>query len=141
MRLSDFNKQNFLSPFPTIAGPTAEDSAPIGDWKSSPKLKLDDFPIAPGPFKPTWESIDKNDPGVPARLREAKFGIWVYFGPQSAAGAAIAQTRRSRSTFFSLRRIPASRRLFVISNNFFNIKIGIIPCCTSNKSQSFVLSS
>lgn len=43
-----------------------------------------DFPIAEGPFEPTWASIEKNYPGTPAWLREAKFGIWVHFGPQSA---------------------------------------------------------
>jgi alpha-L-fucosidase len=42
------------------------------------------LPIAPGPFEPTWESIEKNYPGDPAWLRDAKFGIWVHFGPQSA---------------------------------------------------------
>jgi alpha-L-fucosidase len=43
-----------------------------------------DFPIAAGPYEPTWDSIAKNYPGDPAWLREAKFGIWVHFGPQSA---------------------------------------------------------
>lgn len=43
-----------------------------------------DFPIAEGPFQPTWESIDKNYPADPAWPRKAKFGIWVHFGPQSA---------------------------------------------------------
>ena len=43
-----------------------------------------DFPIAAGPYEPTWESIAKNYPGGPAWLREAKFGFWVHFGPQAA---------------------------------------------------------
>jgi len=55
----------------------------MGDWKSFPELKLE-IPIASGPFEPTWESIEKNYPGEPKWLREAKFGIWVHFGPQSA---------------------------------------------------------
>jgi alpha-L-fucosidase len=46
-------------------------------------MKLE-LPIAPGPFEPTWASIEKNYPGEPAWLRDAKFGIWVHFGPQSA---------------------------------------------------------
>ena len=46
-------------------------------------MKLN-IPIASGPFEPTWESIEKNYPGEPAWLREAKFGIWVHFGPQAA---------------------------------------------------------
>ena len=55
----------------------------MGDWKTFPEIILD-IPIADGPFEPTWESIEKNYPGEPAWLREAKFGIWVHFGPQSA---------------------------------------------------------
>ena len=68
---------------PVIPTPKPIDSEIMGDWKSFPEVKLD-FPIAKGPFEPTWESIEKNYPGEPAWLREAKFGIWVHFGPQSA---------------------------------------------------------
>ena len=42
-----------------------------------------DFAIAPGPFGPTWESIAEHHPAG-RWLREAKFGIWVHFGAQSA---------------------------------------------------------
>ena len=55
----------------------------MADSRSAPEVKLD-LPITPGPFAPTWESIEKNYPGTPAWLREAKFGIWVHFGPQAA---------------------------------------------------------
>ena len=53
------------------------------DPATFPEVKMD-FPIAKGPFQPTWDSIGANYPGNPAWLREAKFGIWVHFGPQSA---------------------------------------------------------
>jgi alpha-L-fucosidase len=43
-----------------------------------------DFPIADGPFEPTWESIAENHPGGPDWFREAKFGIWLHWGPQAA---------------------------------------------------------
>ena len=71
------------NPMPVI--PTAKpiESETMGDWKTFPEVKLD-IPIAKGPFEPTWESIEKNYPGEPAWLREAKFGIWVHFGPQAA---------------------------------------------------------
>lgn len=78
---SDYNS---LTPFPAIPAKLPIDSVPLGDWKSFPELKLTDLPAAPGPFEPTWESIEKNYPGEPSWLREAKFGIWVHFGPQSA---------------------------------------------------------
>jgi alpha-L-fucosidase len=78
------NAQNsLLPPFPVVPPKLPIDSVPMSDWKTFPEMKLD-IPIAPGPFEPTWESIEKNYPGEPAWLREAKFGIWVHFGPQSA---------------------------------------------------------
>lgn len=71
------------NPMPVIPPPELIDSETLGDWKSFPEIKLN-IPIAKGNFEPTWESIEKNYPGEPAWLREAKFGIWVHFGPQSA---------------------------------------------------------
>lgn len=70
-------------PLPEIPAPRAQDTVPMGDVESFSEVKLD-LPIAPGPFSPTWESIEKNYPGEPAWLRDAKFGIWVHFGPQAA---------------------------------------------------------
>lgn len=78
------DSSNLLPPFPVIPAKQPIDSVPLGDWKSFPELKLVDLPTAPGPFEPTWESIEKNYPGEPSWLREAKFGIWVHVGPQSA---------------------------------------------------------
>ena len=72
-----------LAPIPAVPPPQAPDSVPMGDLKSFPEMKLD-IPVASGPFAPTWASIEKNYPGEPAWLRDAKFGIWVHFGPQSA---------------------------------------------------------
>jgi len=74
---------SLLPPFPSIPAKQPIDSVTMGDWKAFPEMQLD-IPITPGPFEPTWESIEKNYPGEPAWLREAKFGIWVHFGPQSA---------------------------------------------------------
>ncbi len=72
-----------LPPIPTVPAPVEIDTVPMGDSKNFPEIKLD-IPVTPGPFEPNWESIEKNYPGEPAWLREAKFGIWVHFGPQSA---------------------------------------------------------
>jgi hypothetical protein len=36
-----------------------------------------------GTVRATWSSIEKNYPGSPKWLRDAKFGTWVHFGPQS----------------------------------------------------------
>jgi len=78
------NDEQYLLPtFPKVPVVLPRDSIKMGDWKSFPEIKLN-IPIATGPFEPTWESIEKNYPGEPAWLREAKFGIWVHFGPQSA---------------------------------------------------------
>ena len=78
-----FAVETKVAPFPDIPPPQAQDSVAMGDARSFPEMKLN-LPIAPGPFEPTWASIEKNYPGVPAWLRDAKFGIWVHFGPQSA---------------------------------------------------------
>jgi alpha-L-fucosidase len=72
-----------LAPLPELPTPQPPDSVPLGDVNTFPEVKLD-LPIASGPFAPTWESIEQNYPGEPAWLRDAKFGIWVHFGPQSA---------------------------------------------------------
>ncbi len=53
------------------------------DPATFPEVKMD-FPIAAGPFQPTWDSIGEHYSEDPAWLRQAKFGIWVHFGPQSA---------------------------------------------------------
>jgi alpha-L-fucosidase len=82
-----------LPPFPEVPAKKPVNSVPMGDWQSFPEMKLD-IPVSPGPFEPTWESIEKNYPGEPAWLREAKFGIWVHFGPQSAGESGDWYARR-----------------------------------------------
>jgi alpha-L-fucosidase len=75
-----------LPAMPAAPSPRAENSVAMGDPAAYPEVKMD-FPIAPGPFEPTWESIAEHYPaqeGGPGWLREAKFGIWVHFGAQSA---------------------------------------------------------
>lgn len=42
-----------------------------------------DFPITPGPFAPTWDSIRQNHPGAPECFRDAKLGAFVHWGPQA----------------------------------------------------------
>jgi alpha-L-fucosidase len=37
-------------------------------------------PIAPGPFQPTWKSLEQYQ--VPEWFRDVKFGIWAHWGPQ-----------------------------------------------------------
>lgn len=74
---------NLLPPFPEIPAKKPINSVEMGDWKTFPEMILN-IPITEGPYEPSWESIEKNYPGEPAWLREAKFGIWVHFGPQSA---------------------------------------------------------
>jgi alpha-L-fucosidase len=40
------------------------------------------YAIAPGPFQPTWESLEQNYK-LPDWYRNAKFGVWMHWGPQS----------------------------------------------------------
>jgi len=44
-----------------------------------------DYPIAEGPFKQDWESLKQYQ--CPEWFRDAKFGIWAHWGPQSVTGA------------------------------------------------------
>ena len=44
----------------------------------SAQLKL---PAIEGPYKPTWESLEQYS--CPEWFRDAKFGIWAHWGPQS----------------------------------------------------------
>jgi alpha-L-fucosidase len=43
------------------------------------------YPIAPGPFSPTWESLEEHYE-LPDWYRDAKFGIWAHWGPQCQPG-------------------------------------------------------
>lgn len=72
-----------LPPMPEIPEHLPVNSVKMGVPDSFPDVQLD-IPIADGPFAPNWESIEANYPGTPEWLRDAKFGIWVHFGPQSA---------------------------------------------------------
>jgi alpha-L-fucosidase len=72
-----------LPPIPPTPPAREVDIVPMGDAKSASEVHLD-LPVSTGPFEPTWESIEKQYPGTPEWLRDAKFGIWVHFGPQSA---------------------------------------------------------
>jgi alpha-L-fucosidase len=83
VKIKSVGDSNLLPPFPEIRTKQPLNSVEMGNWETFPEMKLD-IPITPGPFEPTWESIEKNYPGEPAWLREAKFGIWVHFGPQSS---------------------------------------------------------
>lgn len=66
----------------------------MGDPANFPEVQMD-FPIENGPFAPTWSSILANYPTKDsAWLRQAKFGIWVHFGPQAAGQSGDWYARR-----------------------------------------------
>lgn len=71
---------------PSVPAPAAANSKPVADPASVPEVKMD-FKIAPGPFEPTWDSIKQNYPGVPDWFRQAKFGVFVHWGPQALGGS------------------------------------------------------
>ncbi len=75
--------RNMLPAFPALPQPKPIDSVKLGNIDDFDEVNIG-LPITDGPFAPTWASIEANYPGTPAWLREAKFGIWVHFGPQSA---------------------------------------------------------
>lgn len=76
-------KMPSLPPFPEIPAKLPVNSVPLGNSDTFPEVQLE-IPITSGPFKANWASIEENYPGTPQWLRDAKFGIWVHFGPQSS---------------------------------------------------------
>lgn len=72
-----------LPPFPAIPEKLPVGSVRLGDSKTFEEVQLG-IPIAEGPFKADWASIECNYPGEAGWLREAKVGFWVHFGPQAA---------------------------------------------------------
>lgn len=68
---------------PPVPAPAAPNSKEPADPALFEEIKLD-FPITPGPCGPTWESIRQNYPGEPAWWRDAKFGVFVHWGPQAS---------------------------------------------------------
>ena len=72
-----------LDAAPPVPPPAAPNSKQPADPKDFREVKMD-FQIAPGPFEPTWDSIKKNYPGAPDWFRQAKFGVFVHWGPQAS---------------------------------------------------------
>ncbi len=71
------------APMPPIPPTLPVGSVPFGDTTNLEEVKTS-FPISNGPFEPNWPSINSNYPEDATNwLREAKFGIWVHFGPQA----------------------------------------------------------
>jgi alpha-L-fucosidase len=54
------------------------------EWQSPPTSVPRDISPPPGPFAPEWSSLEKYQ--VPDWYRDAKFGIFVHWGPQTLAG-------------------------------------------------------
>ncbi len=77
-----------LPPMPTVLkGPA--NSVAMRDPADFPEVQMDFSIQTNGPFEPTWPSIAANVPGngTPEWLRQAKFGIWFHYGPQSSLGS------------------------------------------------------
>jgi hypothetical protein len=81
------------TPIPLVPEPERPGTMPMGDPAGFQEVKMD-FPMAVGPFLPTWESINQNYSDYPSWLREAKFGIWVHFGPQASGMSGDWYARR-----------------------------------------------
>ena len=49
--------------------------------KASLLSSITSSPASAGPFRPTWDSLTHYE--VPTWFRDAKFGLWAHWGPQS----------------------------------------------------------
>lgn len=56
----------------------------VSEPASWPSVPMPKFKIADGPFAPNWDSLRKYY-RCPEWFRDAKFGIWAHWGPQSQA--------------------------------------------------------
>lgn len=79
--------------FPEIPVPQPVGAVKMVNSDSFADVQLD-IPITDGPYKASWASIEHNYPGTPQWLRDAKFGIWVHFGPQAAGESGDWYARR-----------------------------------------------
>lgn len=71
---------------PALADPSSESRYPM-DFKAGPvarQLQKVDRGIASGPFRPNWESLKAIR--VPEWFRDAKFGIFLHWGPYAVPG-------------------------------------------------------
>ncbi|MDE5850307.1 MAG: alpha-L-fucosidase [Muribaculaceae bacterium] len=75
--------KTLVDPVPDVRRTLPIGSVPMGSLDDFEEYQLD-LEMTDGPFKANWESIEANYPGSPEWLRDAKFGIWVHFGPQSS---------------------------------------------------------
>ena len=75
--------KTLVDPVPDVRKGFPIGSVPMGSLDDFAEYQLD-LDMEDGPFKANWESIEENYPGSPEWLRDAKFGIWVHFGPQSS---------------------------------------------------------
>jgi len=55
----------------------------ISDPNDFQEVKMD-FPIAAGRFQPSWQSINDNYGQEPEWWRDAKFGVFIHWGPQAS---------------------------------------------------------
>src|SRR5208282_779349 len=74
-----------LPPMPPVPAPLPAGSVPMGNPANFTETNMDFAIETNGPFQPTWSSIAANYPANPPDwLRQAKFGIWVHYGPEAA---------------------------------------------------------
>ena len=60
-------------------------AVPALRWPGAARSAEASLPIEPGAFQPTRASLEAW--AVPEWVRDAKFGIWAHWGPQSAPEA------------------------------------------------------
>jgi len=87
---NSLSRRHFLKTSALIAAGAAANRGLFGQQTGTPRLPPAPIPIdappgfgvAPGPFQPAWDSLAAGFQ-VPEWFRDAKFGIWAHWGPQS----------------------------------------------------------
>ena len=85
------SKQEGNCELPPMPEKETEQRGFIENVDSFPEEKMT-FPIAQGPYQPTWQSIAEHT--VPEWWNEAKFGVFIHWGPQAAGRSGDWYARR-----------------------------------------------
>lgn len=78
---------------PAVPPPATLNSVKPQDPAQAPEVKMA-FRIAPGPCEPTWASLRQHHPTPPAWFNQAKFGVFIHWGPQAAGRSGDWYARR-----------------------------------------------
>jgi alpha-L-fucosidase len=83
--MNSHNRRKFLQASALVTGAGLTSPLWLSRLLAAGETSPPAYAIAPGPFQPTWESLEQHYQ-LPDWYRNAKFGIWMHWGPQCQPG-------------------------------------------------------